>query len=60
MNMRRLIVARKHVPSGTIDSSDGQGNSCGFPRLPQRDIPGLRSVLPFSRTMQGTIPFRNQ
>jgi hypothetical protein len=36
------------------------GNTCGFPRSPQRDIPEVRAFSPFSRTMQGTIPFHNQ
>jgi hypothetical protein len=33
---------------------------CGFPRLRQRDIPGLRAFHAFSRTRQGTITFGNQ
>jgi hypothetical protein len=38
----------------------GKQNTCGFSRLRQRDIPGLRAFRAFSRTGQGTITFRNQ
>jgi predicted porin len=37
-----------------------RGNTCGFPRLLQRDIPGLRALGAFLRTGHGTITFRNQ
>ena len=52
--------SHNHVPSCTHDYSARQGNSCYFPRLRQRDIPGLRAFRPCSRTRQGTITFRNQ
>jgi hypothetical protein len=38
----------------------GRSALCGFPRLSQRNIARVRTLFAFSRTLQVTIPFRNQ
>jgi hypothetical protein len=53
-------LGQNALPPCTFAYSDRRGNTSGFPRVRQRDIPGLRTFRLFSQTRQGIITFRNQ